>query len=170
MRGIHAAFEGRLGREAELRVTKQGKPWPSFSLALDTEGEGDTLTTTWVRVAYFGTDAEALAGKLIKGTEAYIEGWLKLDTWTAKDSSKRSGLSVVAWKVVPLGQIGRKRSETSHKPRPKAQAAHVLTQTMRFPSRRMESRRQESQAFESRVGIKAGENPTSSFSPCISVG
>jgi hypothetical protein len=48
MRGIHAAFEGRLGREAELRATKQGKPWLSFSLALDTEGEDDALTT-WVK-------------------------------------------------------------------------------------------------------------------------
>jgi hypothetical protein len=46
MRGIHAAFEGRLWREAELRATKQGKPWLSFSLALDTESEDDTLTTT----------------------------------------------------------------------------------------------------------------------------
>jgi single-stranded DNA-binding protein len=76
---------------------------------VDTKGEEDTPTITWVRMAYFETDAEALAGKLTKGTEAYIEGWLKLDTWTAKDSSKRSGLSVVAWKIVPLGQIGRKR-------------------------------------------------------------
>jgi hypothetical protein len=48
MRGIHAAFEGRLGRDAELRATKKGKLWLSFSLAVDTEGEEDTLTT-WVR-------------------------------------------------------------------------------------------------------------------------
>jgi single-strand DNA-binding protein len=108
MRGIHATFEGRLGREAELRVTKKGKPWLSFSLAVDTEGEEDALIM-WVRVAYFGEDAESLVGKLQKGTEVYCEGRLKLDTWTAKDSSKRSGLSVVAWKVVPLGQIGRKQ-------------------------------------------------------------
>src|SRR5437763_13912666 len=104
MRGIHAAFEGRLGREAELRATKQGKPWLSFSLALDTEGEDDTLTTTWVRIAYFGEDAESLSGKLQKGAEVYCEGRLRLDTWTAKDSSKRSGLSVVAWQIVPWGK------------------------------------------------------------------
>jgi single-strand DNA-binding protein len=108
MRGIHAAFEGRLGRDAELRATKQGKPWLSFSLAVDTEGEEDALTT-WVRVAYFGEDAESLSGRLQRGVEVYCEGRLKLDTWTAKDGLKRTGLSVVAWKVVPLGQIGRKR-------------------------------------------------------------
>jgi single-strand DNA-binding protein len=111
MHGIHAAFEGRLGGEAELRVTRQGKPWLSFSLAMDTEGEDDTLITTWVRIAYFGEDAESLVGRLQKGAEVYCEGRLRLDTWTAKDGLKRSGLSVVAWRIVPLGQIGRKRPE-----------------------------------------------------------
>jgi hypothetical protein len=47
MRGIHAAFEGRLGRDAELGATKQGKPWLSFSLALDAQGEDDAVIT-WV--------------------------------------------------------------------------------------------------------------------------
>jgi single-strand DNA-binding protein len=106
-----------MGSAAELRATKKGKPWASFSLTVNTSEEDDTATT-WVRVAYFGTDAEALAGKLIKGTEAYIEGGLKLDTWTAKDSAERSSLSVVVWTVQPLGQIGRKRSETPHKQGP----------------------------------------------------
>jgi hypothetical protein len=52
MHGIHAAFEGRLGREAELRVTRQGKPWLSFSLAMDTEGEDDTKTTHWLLLGW----------------------------------------------------------------------------------------------------------------------
>jgi hypothetical protein len=34
MYGIHAAFEGRIGRKAELRATKKGKPWLSFSLPI----------------------------------------------------------------------------------------------------------------------------------------
>jgi single-stranded DNA-binding protein len=76
---------------------------------VDTKGEDDTLTTTWVRIAYFGEDAESLSGKLQKGAEVYCEGILRLDTWIAKDGVRRSGLATVAWKVVPLGQIGRKR-------------------------------------------------------------
>jgi single-stranded DNA-binding protein len=127
MRGIHAAFEGRLGRDAELRATKKGKPWLSFSLAVDTEGEEDALTT-WVRVAYFDEDAESLVGRLQRGVEVlYCEGRLRLDTWTAKDGLKRTGLSVVAWKVVPLGQIGRKRPEAPPKREPGASDGHVLT-------------------------------------------
>lgn len=116
MRDIHAAFEGRMGSAAELRTTKKEKSWAPFSLTVNTSEEDDTATT-WVRVAYHGTDAEALAGKLIRGTEAYIEGSLKLDTWTAKDGAERSDLSVVAWTVQPLGQIGRKRPEAPHKQR-----------------------------------------------------
>jgi len=73
MHGIHAAFEGRLGREAELRAIKQGKPWLSFSLAVDTKGEDDILTSTWVRIAYFGEDTESLSGKLQRGGEVYCE-------------------------------------------------------------------------------------------------
>jgi single-strand DNA-binding protein len=128
MHGIHAAFEGRLGREAELRATKKGKPWLSFSLAVDTEGEDDALTTTWVRVAYFGEDADSLVGRLQKGVEVYCEGRLRLDTWTPKDGVRRSGLSIVAWQIVPLGQIGRKRPKAPHKKGPiLSQAGHVLT-------------------------------------------
>jgi single-stranded DNA-binding protein len=116
-----------LGERPPSSATKQGKPWLSFSLALDTKGEDDTLTITWVRVAYFGEDAESLSGRLQKGAEVYCEGRLKLDTWTAKDGVKRSGLATVAWKVVPLGQIGRKRPEASHKRGSRASAAPVLT-------------------------------------------
>jgi single-strand DNA-binding protein len=112
MRGIHAAFEGRLGRDAELRTTRQGKSWLAASIAVDIEGEGDALIT-WVRVAYFEEDAGSLVGTLQKGVEVYCEGRLRLDTWTAKDGLKRTSLSVVAWQIVPLGQIGRKRSGRS---------------------------------------------------------
>jgi hypothetical protein len=52
MRGIHAAFEDRLGCDAELRAIKKGKTWLSFSIAVDTKGEEDALTT-WVRVTHF---------------------------------------------------------------------------------------------------------------------
>jgi hypothetical protein len=34
---------------------------------------------------------------------------------TAKDGMRRSGLSIVAGRIVPLGQIGKKRPKTPHK-------------------------------------------------------
>jgi single-stranded DNA-binding protein len=40
--------------------------------------------------------ALALAG-LAKGVEVYVEGRLSLNTWTGKDGTQRTGLSVTAW-------------------------------------------------------------------------
>lgn len=36
MNGIAAAFTGRLGKDAELRTTRDGKPWAAFPVAVDT--------------------------------------------------------------------------------------------------------------------------------------
>jgi hypothetical protein len=32
MNGIHGCFTGRLGKDAEVRTTRDGKPWASFSV------------------------------------------------------------------------------------------------------------------------------------------
>ena len=56
----------------------------------------------------FEEKARALAG-LAKGVEVYVEGRLSLNTWTGRDGAERTGLSVSAWQVMPLGQIGRRK-------------------------------------------------------------
>jgi single-stranded DNA-binding protein len=68
-------------------------------------GEGDEVT--WVSVSVFEEKARTLAG-LAKGVEVYVEGRLSLNTWTGRDGAERTGLSVSAWQVTPLGQIGRR--------------------------------------------------------------
>jgi hypothetical protein len=40
---------------------------------------------------------------LTKGAEAYVEGRLSMSTWKAKDGTQRTGLSVSAWPLMPLG-------------------------------------------------------------------
>jgi Single-strand binding protein family len=52
VKGIQCAFTGTLGQSPELRVSKTGKPWLSFSVAIDMEASEEA--TTWVRVAVFG--------------------------------------------------------------------------------------------------------------------
>jgi hypothetical protein len=37
MNGITAAFTGRIGADATTRTTRDGKPWASFSVAVDTD-------------------------------------------------------------------------------------------------------------------------------------
>ena len=106
---IETAFSGRIGQDPQLRQSKSGKAWLSFSLAV---GSGDEAQ--WVSVAVFGDRAIELSGSLHKGDRAYVEGRLKLNTWADKDGRERSGLQVAATLVQPLGQIGRRKpSEAS---------------------------------------------------------
>jgi single-stranded DNA-binding protein len=58
----------------------------------------------WVRVGHFGDAAEGLVEQLVKGSEVYIEGRLKMNTWQATDGTPRSGLNVTAWKLEVVGE------------------------------------------------------------------
>lgn len=107
MDGLHVAFIGRVGQDAERRFTSSGTPLVNVSLLVQdskaTDGAGQ-----WVRVGHFGDDSEDLAEQLVKGTEVYCEGRLKLSTWQTADGAQRSGLNVTAWRLEPIGQIGRR--------------------------------------------------------------
>jgi len=118
MDGITCAFTGRLAKDAELRYTKDGTPLVNVSVAVDDSkaGEGET---TWVRVGRFGDDSEDLRSRLVKGTQVYVEGRLKPNTWTAVDGTPRSGLNVTAWRLEVHGQIGRRRPASPDAVRPR---------------------------------------------------
>jgi single-strand DNA-binding protein len=103
MRGIQAAFTGKLGQDAELKTSKAGKPWLSLHVAVD---EASEESTTWVRVVVFGELATRLHPELKKGTEVYCEGRLRLESWTGRDGRERTGLSMTASRVDVLGRIG----------------------------------------------------------------
>ena len=111
MNGLHAAFTGRLGGDPEQRYTRTGKALLTFSVAVDentVETEDRAAPETqWVRVTAWEELALGLAERLHKGTAVYCEGRLRLDRWTAPDGAERSGLSVSAWIVQPMG-VGRK--------------------------------------------------------------
>ncbi len=51
MNGVYAAFEGRIGRDAEVRSTRDGKPWASFPVAVDARPDGEA-PATWVRCGW----------------------------------------------------------------------------------------------------------------------
>ena len=52
MNGIHAAFTGRIGKDAEVRTARDGKPWASFPVAV-----------------LFGDTVGIVAPRLTKGAE-----------------------------------------------------------------------------------------------------
>jgi single-stranded DNA-binding protein len=106
MNGIEAAFCGRVTSESiELKTSKTTKVWAAFNVAI---GTGDNVQ--WARIAVFEDLAERLAGELKKGDRIYCEGTLRLESWSDKKTGEpRSGLSVAAWRVEKLGQIGRSK-------------------------------------------------------------
>ena len=110
MNGITACFTGRIGKDAEIRTTRAGKPWAAFPVAVDTDVDREA-GTSWVRVALFGDTVDALASRLIKGAEIYCEGRLSLRPWTDADGKTRAGLSLTASLVQPMGQIGRRKAQ-----------------------------------------------------------
>lgn len=106
---IETAFIGRLGSDPTLRHVKDG----TLALLSFTAAVGDDDEVQWVRVAAFGDQAESLEGKLAKGGKIYVEGKLKLDTFTDKQGEQRSMLNVTAWTLQPLGNIGRRKPKRS---------------------------------------------------------
>ena len=103
MSGIEAAFFGALGRDAEPKTSKTGKPYLRAGVRV-----GDGEAAQWVNVTAFDEKAIAAADSFVKGARVYVEGRLSLDQWTAQDGAARSSLSCMSWHC-RLAQIGRNK-------------------------------------------------------------
>lgn len=87
-------FTGRLGRDAEQRVTQSGTSICSFTVAVD-YGYGDNKGTNWIRCSLFGKRAEGgLPKYLVKGTQVAITGELRIREYDDKDGNKRTSVEV----------------------------------------------------------------------------
>jgi single-strand DNA-binding protein len=92
---------GNLTADPELRHTPNGKAVLSASLAnneyyTNSQGEEQKITT-FVNLEVWGKPAENF-GKLVKkGQEVYVEGKLRMDEWTDKQTqARRTRLYVLA--------------------------------------------------------------------------
>jgi single-strand DNA-binding protein len=103
MSGIEAAFFGALGRDAEAKTSKAGKPYLRLNVRV---GDGDGAQ--WVSVMVFDQSAIDAVDKMIKGARVYVEGSLSVTEWDGQDGAKRHGLSMMSWHC-RLSQIGRNR-------------------------------------------------------------
>ena len=101
---IECAFFGAVGRAAELRTSRAGKPWTFFPVAV---GKDDAKQ--WVKVAVFGETAETLCRTLQKGDRVYVEGRLTASVYAPEGQAPRVQLDVAAWKCEKTGQIGRNK-------------------------------------------------------------
>lgn len=85
---------GRIGRDAELKFTPNGKAVVDFSIAVnDYAGKEKGEVTNWFNCVMFGR--EKVVNFLSKGSLVTISGKLKQETWEAKDGTKRSAVKLI---------------------------------------------------------------------------
>lgn len=92
---------GRLTRDPELRSTAGGQTICTFGLATGRRYKGQDgemrEETTFVDVTCWGKLAETVPRYMKKGSQLFVGGRLKFDSWEDKQSGqKRSKLSVTA--------------------------------------------------------------------------
>ncbi len=105
---------GKLGQDAETRVTNSGFSVTSFSLATDysyKNKEGDWVReTTWHRVSAFNV-SDFMKDNLKKGANFYVEGRMKSREYTDKENIKRTVWEVISDQMIPLSYKGKGQSE-----------------------------------------------------------
>lgn len=100
---------GNLGKDPEIRFTKDGKSVASFSLACseswkDKSGNKQERTE-WVNITAFDKLAEICGKFLHKGKQIYVEGRLQTDKYT-KDGHDVYSTKVVISDMKMLGAKG----------------------------------------------------------------
>lgn len=97
-------MKGRAGQDGEIRFTPQGRAVTGFSVA-DTPrrknqqtGEWeDAGATLWQRVQVWGPEAEKAAEEVRKGSLVTVQGRVKADEWTDKQTGEaRKSTTLVA--------------------------------------------------------------------------
>ena len=115
---------GNLTEDPELRFTPSGKPVVSASIAnnehyTDAQGE-EKKVTTFVNLQIWGKPAENFGNLVKKGQEIFVEGKLRMDEWTDKQTNTRRTrlyLLVENWQFT---QYRRKEESTPDAPAPVA--------------------------------------------------
>ena len=134
----HVTLAGNLTRDPELRQVGTDKAVANFSVAVNRRwrnAAGEQVEeATFVDVEAWGRVGEVIGQYLKKGSPAYIEGRLKLDTWEDKDGQKRSRLKIVAEQVQFLGTRPTSDHETATESAAPAAAGRARATTTRRPA------------------------------------
>jgi len=86
---------GRSGADAELRYTQNGTAVLNLSIAVN-EKKGDGYEANWFKVSAYSKTAEAMAQKIKKGCEIFVQGKLSSRNWEDKNGQKRNTVEVIA--------------------------------------------------------------------------
>lgn len=89
-------FVGRLGRDPEMRYTRNGSAVTNFSIAVQQQKDDDVL---WVRVSCWERLAETCNQYLEKGKLVLVEGRVRISEWTDKDGNTKTSMEMTATSV-----------------------------------------------------------------------
>lgn len=93
---------GRLGRDADVKYTADGKPITTFAVAVD-DGFGDRKVTSWIDCAMFGERGPKISEYIRKGDRIGITGSIRLDTYKTRDGLEKSKIAMRVQDVTLLG-------------------------------------------------------------------
>lgn len=93
---------GRLGRDAEVKYTADGKPITTFAVAID-DGFGDRKVTSWIDCVLFGERGPKIAEFIRKGERIGVSGSIRLDTYKTRDGEEKSKIAMRVQEVTLLG-------------------------------------------------------------------
>lgn len=113
---------GYLGRDPELKYTPSGDAVCSFSVATTERRKvnGETVDeTTWFRITAWRRQAEVAAKYLVKGSQVYVDGKLRMQEFTDRDGNKRTSLEVSASDLQFIGGKLAEAGDSDEAPRAK---------------------------------------------------
>lgn len=87
------AFTGRLGADAQVRKTPNGKTYMEMSVAVST-GYGDYKKTLWIKVKQWGERVNNIVGIFTKGALITACGEPSINEWDGKDGVHHASLEV----------------------------------------------------------------------------
>lgn len=99
----NCTFIGNLGKDPEVRASKGGASFTTFSVGVNKPGDKDAKTL-WVNVTAFGKTGEFVAQYMKKGNQVLVEGPIELQEFEGSDGKSRTTLKQVANKVVSLSK------------------------------------------------------------------
>lgn len=87
------AFTGRLGADAQVKKTPNGKTYMEMSVAVTT-GYGDYKKTLWIKVKQWGERVNNIVNIFTKGALISACGEPSINEWDGKDGSHHASLEV----------------------------------------------------------------------------
>ena len=112
---INATVTGNIGKDPEMKETRNGKKMATFSLA-SSQKRGEEQETTWIDCVAFEATAEAISGNLGKGMRVLVTGPLSLETYKRRDGGEGTSLRMIVNDIGLMVRSGSKKEAPSDEP------------------------------------------------------